>query len=222
NGMQNFFQAQGPQALWAPGGVFNINLYVQQVRRWKTPSAARDAVLEAIATGVIRYGFLFDEPYHQTRYGPGGIPLAHVRTAAAVYREVFEDLPLTMRAEPTFYDNQPIPGLSDYWYTVKVNRGPIAVKVAQYTALAANNGCGLGCSINCRDFNNTGGGVDAANDPGGWITPAQFALYGGQLAAFSSLKFFHGWWMLDPQWYQVAGMAAAVLGVRTKWIATHP
>lgn len=227
-GMRNFFMAQGPVGRYRVNGVFNLNLYIQSVRRWAPASSGRSAVLDAIADETLAWGYVKDEPRHPSRWGPGGIPLASMKTIVAVWREVFPDMRLTGRfvAGPSFGDapgyGQPIPGLTAYWTTIKATRLPVATEVQRHLAEATALGAGLGCSINRRDFHDRGA-ANATNNPSGWITPTQMRLYGPQLAAFSQLLFMYGWWYADPEWYTtVADMPAAELYVRSKWIATHP
>jgi hypothetical protein len=175
----------GPEADWLQGGRFYYPNWEAKADAMFTDTRAKAAIDAGIAAGSV-WLWGIDEPFHLTRYGPGGIPFATVERMYVKLKTYWPTARTIIRVDPSD-ERLPraISGVDTMWAEYNLKRGEINAFKSSRLAAAAELDVDLVFGIHYFDFNGPGSRT--------YITPAQLRHYGGILADTSATVAMGGW-----------------------------
>lgn len=217
NSMYNIFRFGSTDDWTDASGSFRYELWQAKVDEIKNHAIIRPLLDAAIADGWAFCCLVVDEPYHPTRYGPGGIAITTVERMCLYIKSIWPTWPTMIRVAPTFSSwlTRHIIGCNWLWAEYLTKRGDVTAwrddNIARTSSLGFD---GLIMGLHYSQFHGVGTGD---------ITPAEIDHYGTILASSDSplVVAFHGWKYFNS-WYGVAGAAAAVGRLQATFASHDP
>jgi hypothetical protein len=203
----------GPEGDWLQGGRFYYPNWEAKADAMFNDPRAKAAIDAGIASGNV-WLWGIDEPFHLTRYGPGGIPFATVERMYVKLKTYWPTARTVIRVDPSD-DRLPraIVGVDTMWAEYNLKRGAIEAFKSSRLAAAADLDVDLVFGIHYFDFNGPGSRT--------YITPAQLRHYGGILAD-TSVTVAMGGWKYSTTLFGQTGMRDAVQYVRDLYASRDP
>jgi hypothetical protein len=203
----------GPEADWLQGGRFYYPNWEAKADAMFNDTRAKAAIDAGIAAGSV-WLWGIDEPFHLTRYGPGGIPFATVERMYIKLKTYWPTARTIIRVDPSD-ERLPraISGVDTMWAEYNLKRGEINAFKSSRLAAASALDVDLVFGIHYFDFAGPGSRT--------YITPAQLRHYGGILADTSATVAMGGW-KYSSTLFNQTGFRDAVQYVRDLYASRDP